>query len=808
MEDVYRYHRRLQDRCPVGKALVQARSPVGRCVDWLLVAWLIAPWACSTAAAATGLGERAFTLKDLIEWQYISPVLDGRDEWDERTVASLSPKGDQFAVRTTRGDLSLGAVRDRIFIYSTVSVTAYLGRGSQNPVPTPVANFERAPPTEDHQTAYVRWLSNAELAFIGHADNGTSQVFVADTHTHQLHQITSSPTDITSYAMAGERLIYFAANVDPRPRTITATDYTLPGEMIAPSTSASASTVSLFVAARHQAGTKSVAFPAVRLRQSLQKIWISPSGKLAVVRLPAIDWPLYWQDYRIPHCDYLCFTPDRRTKDSTSYQLWNRQQFYLVNLDTLIVHKLVDAPTGTLAFTGAPSEVFWMKGEKSVILSTTYLPLKDVDEAERARRVARPAISEVEIDSGQANAIVWDSPSPGHADAAGNTHHIASEEWNPDKQLLKVCRNVGGASPVCSEHWKSGSTWNESKGNVKAREPFTTQIQQGLNTPPRLTVTGGKCRCQRVLLDPNPQAPEFSFGTNEVYEWTDQYGLKWQGGLVLPPRYVPGKRYPLIVQTHGFDPHFFLLDGPDDYHTGFAAQVFANAGFLVLQVGENSGIEETKTEAKRYAEGFRSGIQSLVTNGMADRERVAAIAFSRTGMGVLQLMADYPHELAAAVIADAFINGYAAQVGIPRGYTDLRAQWRAAGILSFFDMPFEKWWNSTPMSKLGTTQTPTLVQTIDADQTLASWELYSTLRGYGRPAELLYLPHGSHVLFNPADRVASQARSLDWLRFWLRGEEDPSELKREQYARWHQQRSSWVDSQAHLSQSLGSIRIQ
>jgi hypothetical protein len=32
--------------------------------------------------------------------------------------------------------------------------------------------------------------------------------------------------------------------------------------------------------------------------------------------------------------------------------------------------------------------------------------------------------------------------------------------------------------------------------------------------------------------------------------------------------------------------------------------------------------------------------------------------------------------------------------------------------------------------------------------------------------------------------MASQGGSVDWFRFWLKGEEDPDPAKKEQYERW------------------------
>ena len=50
------------------------------------------------------------------------------------------------------------------------------------------------------------------------------------------------------------------------------------------------------------------------------------------------------------------------------------------------------------------------------------------------------------------------------------------------------------------------------------------------------------------------------------------------------PDYVPGRRYPLVFQTHGFNEKECLTDGA--FPTAMAARPMAARGMLVLQVRE------------------------------------------------------------------------------------------------------------------------------------------------------------------------------------------------------------------------------
>jgi hypothetical protein len=78
---------------------------------------------------------------------------------------------------------------------------------------------------------------------------------------------------------------------------------------------------------------------------------------------------------------------------------------------------------------------------------------------------------------------------------------------------------------------------------------------------------------------------------------------------------------------------------------------------------------------------------------------------------------------------------------------------------------------------------------------LTEWEPYSTLWHLEKPVDLIVLKEGTHPLTNPAQRMVSQGSTVDWMRFWLLGEEDPDPAKRDQYARWSRLRQ--LSEQSH-----------
>jgi hypothetical protein len=57
-----------------------------------------------------------------------------------------------------------------------------------------------------------------------------------------------------------------------------------------------------------------------------------------------------------------------------------------------------------------------------------------------------------------------------------------------------------------------------------------------------------------------------------------------------------------------------------------------------------------------------------------------------------------------------------------------------------------------------------------------------------KPAELVLIEDGTHTLVKPWDRRVASGGNVDWFRFWLLDEVDPTPEKEAQYARWRELR--------------------
>src|SRR6266481_5420482 len=105
-----------------------------------------------------------------------------------------------------------------------------------------------------------------------------------------------------------------------------------------------------------------------------------------------------------------------------------------------------------------------------------------------------------------------------------------------------------------------------------------------------------------------------------------------------------------------------------------------------------------------------------------------------------------------------------------------------------FGEGLQQWLKRSPEFNLEKVTTPLQIVVNGRPDLLAMWEPYAALRYLNKPADLIVLREGTHVLSNPAERMVSQGGTVDWMRFWLQDYEDPDTTKEEQYKRWRELR--------------------
>ncbi len=422
---------------------------------------------------------------------------------------------------------------------------------------------------------------------------------------------------------------------------------------------------------------------------------------------------------------------------SVNYPLGQILPFKRYLLHDLSAHStevLIDAPAADV-----PT---WAGDSRSVFLRT-FLPLNVSDPIERTKRQKGPYPAQVKL---------------------------------PSRELREVSENEF-----------------PKKNNLRTEPKIS--LDQDLNTPQKIVVTDDRGSWKEPLLDLNPQFRELDFGKVETIEWEAKAGLKVRGGLYFPPDYKADHRYPLVIQTHGFAPNEFSMDGAREWSSGYAARPLAARGFLVLQVFAFRSREEhdhyndkmdfgkTPEQAGRNVNvaAFESAIQYLDDKGLIDRERIGILGFSRTVCDVAYVLTHSKYRFAAASLVDGIDCGYFQQMVFPHTAWDNKNTY--GGALPFGD-GLREWLAESPSFSLDKVRAPVRLVALGMSAVLEGWEWYVGLSLQKKPVDFLLLPDAAHFVTKPSERIAAQQGLVDWFRFWLKGEEDSDPAKVEQYARW------------------------
>lgn len=297
-----------------------------------------------------------------------------------------------------------------------------------------------------------------------------------------------------------------------------------------------------------------------------------------------------------------------------------------------------------------------------------------------------------------------------------------------------------------------------------------------------MAATDLRRKVSRVFWNPNPQLKNIALGKATVYRWKDATGRVWTGGLYRPANYAPGRRYPLVLQTHGFQSDEFRPSGI--YPTAFAARALAASGMFVLQIPMGCVLEGVK-EGPCNVDGFVGAVKALSSEGLIDPERVGIIGFSRTTYYALEALTSGQVPLAAASVTEGENYGYMQYLSFLDfvGNVEGRVANSVIGARPF-GAGLQLWLKRSPEFNLQHVTAPVLVTSLGRLSLIYMWEPYAVLRYLGKPVDLEILNSDEHVLTNPEARLASQGGSVDWFRFWLLGYEDPDPDKAAEYRRW------------------------
>ncbi len=696
-----------------------------------------------------------------------------------RDIDVRSPDGRYIATVMRRGDVTRNEQVYTLLVFRADSLLT---------APRPDTILIFASTSNNPAIAQLKWLAdNRTLAFLGQRPASTPgesnestralpQVYVVDIRTHRWIQRTHHPAAITGFDIAstGDPILYAVApsrDTSQYPVRRRHGMFIHPsqfvGDLVAGIWAEGAAPLSpLFLQRRGAATPIPVRSPGPAYRECWDQ-WMSlaPTGTTALLACMPRATPPDWSHYT-----------DHNVQNMIR-QLGVFPQYLVLDLSQGTITPLMNAPS---VYPNVTERISWSPDGRSVALGNTYLPLDVPDSAERAWRASHRAVAEVNVRSHAVSVVTCqDSLDVVQWDATTNVVTLMPGLWG---------LHATGASSVA--YRKTADGWSPMTDRRKPSGSPELTIDQDMNGPPAVVAIVPQTGERRLVFNPDPElVKRFRFGHEIVAHWETARGAHWAGGLYLPPDYDPHRRYPLVIQTHGFDSTLFLPAGFGV--TAYAAQPLASAGIMVLQIGESREHIPTVTarEAPAMEEGIEAAIDHLDSLGFIDPMRVGLSGFSRTCYYAEYLLTHSTHPIAAAAIADGVDMGYLQYMLFEHGPVHDEVQLEADSIYGGppWGVTLARW-KDAPGFNLDHVHAPVLVEAIGPLSLLEEWEIYAGLILQNKPAEMLYLPGGVHILQKPWERIVSQQGVVDWFRFWLQSYEDPDPAKAPQYARWRRLR--------------------
>ncbi len=733
-------------------------------VFFLLAWWILSPsWLRSQDL------KRPFTVVDSIEATQV--LYD-----DAIGPALVSPDEKGYLVVLQRGDVGRNGSWVELLFGSLASLES-AGRAT---TVSRLFTSSTAPARDLIQN--VRWLNdNRHVVFMWDDGQESPRIVSVDVRTHRMQTLVRHSTPIVMYDVTadGQTIVFMARS--PRDTVKNAilerAGFAVSHDAIWPllrgdwDGAAASPSFGTFVFHRPERRLRRIQESRIGWSVPPELLQVSPNGRFALTVRPVRDVPRSWDSYT-EHVFKDLYLPSAHENPAGPTLI---RQYFIIDLKGATIRPLWNAPEN-------PSGVaVWSPSGRLLAIGPTFPPVPGASPL----GLAGKAMVAVNAETGQYEFLPLSEVS------AGSTPRPVS--WSEDDIIEIVDANAPAQDKANIAFKKVHGNWEKVAITARSKPPGGVRIElrEDPNTPPALYAAQDGNDSPRLIRDLNPKLrTDISLGHVETVHWKGVDGRPWTGMVYYPVHYASGRSFPLVIQTHGYLPQQFSVDG--GFTTVFAAQALANRDIAVLQIGGPDGgfddVLGTPKEVEVFTAGCEGAIQFFVTAGLVDPAKVGIIGFSRTGWLVEYMLTHSATPLAAAEVADNIDGSYFQYVLDPNDRRFLNEQ--GNGGRPFGDA-LGIWTRMAPGYNADRVQVPLRME-LDSgpiDQVLGAWEMFSNLRYLRKPVELFVIPdiqHGVHLLQNPAQRLASQGGTVDWFSFWLKGEEDPDPKKKTQYVRWRE----------------------
>lgn len=272
-------------------------------------------------------------------------------------------------------------------------------------------------------------------------------------------------------------------------------------------------------------------------------------------------------------------------------------------------------------------------------------------------------------------------------------------------------------------------------------------------------VTAKVAAVQRLYRNENASG----WGMTETVHWKSSDGAALTGTILFPPHYLPGRRYPIVVDAYPFSGERGSWKG---------AQWLAQAGYVVFASGGRAPHawmnDATLGPSSKGAKGWdlavddvQTGVDLLISRGIADSTRMCISGISNGG-GVASYLITKSHRFKCAVItAPAMTDWVGKAIRNVGGREKVNSFSGMAG--TFYDN-LDEFIEMSSVFQAKNVKTPVLIAVgdLDGEILLSSINLFISLQSAGNEVELLRYPNQGHI-FDERSEIDYRARQLNFL---------------------------------------------